>query len=77
MPGFQRNLTDSVTPFLYSNKSLMGSMLTTPAAGGGGKAALDHEHPIEPRHVAPFVALLAKEWTLQTGKADAWKPERR
>ncbi len=77
VPGFQRNLTDSVTPFLYSNKSLMGSMLTTPAAGGGGKAALDHEHPIEPRHVAPFVALLAKEWKLQTGKADAWKPERR
>jgi len=27
--------------------------------------------------VQPFVNLLAKEWTLQTGKADVWKPERR
>ena len=66
-----------MTPFLYSNKSLMGTMETTPAKGGGGKAAPDHEHPIEPRHVQPFVNLLAKEWALQTGKADMWKPERR
>ena len=44
-----------VTPFLYSNKSLMGTMETTPAKGGGGKAAPAHEHPIEPRHVQPFV----------------------
>ena len=66
-----------MTPFLYSNKSLMGTMETTPAKGGGGKAAPAHEHPIEPRHVQPFVDMLAKEWKLQTGKADVWKPERR
>ena len=75
--GFHSNLSACVTPFLYSNKSLMGTMDTTPAKGGGGKAAPDHEHPIEPRHVQPFVNLLAKEWALQTGKADVWKPERR
>jgi peptidoglycan hydrolase-like protein with peptidoglycan-binding domain len=77
VPGFQGNLSASVTPFLYSNKGLMGLGTTVPAKGSGGKAAPDHEHPIEPRHVAPFVALLAKEWTLQTGKPDVWKPERR
>ena len=75
--GFQANLSACVTPFLYSNKSLMGTMETTPAKGGGGKAAPAHEHPIEPRHVQPFVNLLSKEWALQTGKADVWKPERR
>jgi hypothetical protein len=75
--GFQLNLSACVRPFLYSNRSLMGTMQTTPAKGGGGKAAPAHEHPIEPRHVQPFVNLLAKEWTLQTGKADTWKPERR
>jgi peptidoglycan hydrolase-like protein with peptidoglycan-binding domain len=75
--GFQNNFRLSVTPFLYSNRSLMGTMQTTPAKGGGGKSAKDHEHPIEPRHVQPFVNLLAKEWALQTGKADTWKPERR
>ncbi len=75
--GFQANFGACVTPFLYSNRSLMGTMETTPAKGGGGKAAPAHEHPIEPRHVQPFVDLLAREWTLQTGKADVWKPERR
>jgi hypothetical protein len=75
--GFQANLSASVTPFLYSNKSLMGTMETTPAKGGGGKDAPAHEHPIEPRHVQPFVNMLAREWALQTGKADSWKPERR
>lgn len=75
--GFQTHLSNCVTPFLYSNKSLMGTMETTPAKGGGGKAAPAHEHPIEPRHVQPFVNLLAKEWALQTGKADKWVPERR
>jgi peptidoglycan hydrolase-like protein with peptidoglycan-binding domain len=75
--GFQANLSACVTPFLYSNRSLMGTMETTPAKGGGGKTAPAHEHPIEPRHVQPFVNLLAKEWALQTGKADTWKPERR
>jgi hypothetical protein len=75
--GFVANFAACVTPFLYSNRSLMGTMQTTPATGGGGKAAADHEHPIEPRHVQPFVNLLAKEWALQTGKADTWKPERR
>ena len=53
VPGFQGNLSISVTPFLYSSKGLMGKMLTMPAKGGGGAAAKDHEHPIEPRHVAP------------------------
>ncbi len=77
VPGFQGNLSTAVTPFLYSNRSLMGTMETTPAKGGGGKKAPDHEHPIEPRHVQPFVNLLAKEWALQTGAADIWKPERR
>ena len=77
VPGFQDNLSASVRPFLYSNRSLMGTMQTTPAKGAGGKDAPEHEHPIEPRHVQPFVNLLAKEWTLQTGKADVWKPERR
>lgn len=75
--GFQDNLSASVTPFLYSNRSLMGTMETTPAKGGGGKAAPAHEHPIEPRHVQPFIDLLAREWALQTGRADVWKPERR
>ena len=75
--GFQENFRLSVTPFLYSNKSLMGTMETTPAKGGGGLKAADHEHPVEPRHVQPFVNLIAKEWTLQTGAADVWKPERR
>ena len=75
--GFHDNYGACVTPFLYSNKSLMGTMETTPAKGGGGKAAPAHEHPIEPRHVQPFVDILAKEWKLQTGKADVWKPERR
>lgn len=75
--GFQNNFRLAVTPFLYSNKSLMGTMATTPAKGGGGLKAADHEHPIEPRHVQPYVNLLAREWTLQTGAADVWKPERR
>ncbi len=75
--GFQANQSACVTPFLYSNKSLMGTMETTPAKGGGGKGAPPHEHPIEPRHIQPFVNLLAKEWALQTGKADKWRPERR
>ncbi|ACV79186.1 peptidoglycan-binding domain-containing protein [Nakamurella multipartita] len=75
--GFQANLSACVTPFLYSNKSLMGTMETTPAKGGGGKAAPAHEHPIEPRHIQPFVDLLAREWAMQTGKADKWRPERR
>ncbi|MDT5093081.1 MAG: hypothetical protein QOH60_2444 [Mycobacterium sp.] len=77
VPGFQNNLSACVTPFLYSNRSLMGTMETTPAKGSGGKAAPAHEHPIEPRHVQPFVNLLAKEWALQTGKADKWIAERR
>lgn len=77
VPGFQNNLSDAVTPFLYSNRGLMGTMETTPAVGGGGKAAPDHEHPIEPRHVKPFVDIITREWALQNGVADAWKPERR
>lgn len=77
VPGFQGNLSASVTPFLYSNNSLMGNMTTTPARGGGGKGAPAHEHPIEPRHVQPFINILAREWTLQSGKADKWKAERR
>jgi peptidoglycan hydrolase-like protein with peptidoglycan-binding domain len=75
--GFHANFGASVTPFLYSNRSLMGTMETTPAKGSGGKAAPAHQHPIEPRHIQPFVNLLAKEWALQTGKADKWIPERR
>ena len=77
VPGFQGNLSTCVTPFLYSNRSLMGTMQTTPAKGAGGKSAPAHEHPIEPRHVQPFVNLLAREWALQTGKADKWTAERR
>ncbi|MDO9456257.1 peptidoglycan-binding protein [Nocardioides sp.] len=77
VPGFQGNLSASVTPFLYSNNGLMGNMVTTPEKGGGGAAAGAHEHPIEPRHVQPFVNILAREWALQNGKADKWTPERR
>jgi peptidoglycan hydrolase-like protein with peptidoglycan-binding domain len=75
--GFHENFRLCVTPFLYSNRSLMGTMETTPAKGDGGKGAPAHQHPIEPRHVQPYVNLLAKEWALQTGKADKWVPERR
>jgi peptidoglycan hydrolase-like protein with peptidoglycan-binding domain len=67
--GFDDNKSAAIRPFLYSNRSIMGNMQT--AAPGG------HEHPVEPRHVAPFVTVIAHEWTLQTGKADVWKPERR
>ena len=35
--GFQNNMSDAVTPFLYSNRSLMGTMDTVPASGTGGK----------------------------------------
>ena len=72
--GFQENRRLAITPFLYSNRSLMGGMETVPnvPAPPGG-----HEHPIEPRHVQPFVNMVAKEWQLQSGKADTWKPERR
>jgi hypothetical protein len=73
--GFQGNLSSAITPFLYSNRGLMGSMDTVPNKGSGGAGA--HDHPIEPRHVRPFVDLLAREWKLQTGNADVWKPERR
>jgi peptidoglycan hydrolase-like protein with peptidoglycan-binding domain len=73
--GFQNNQSDAVTPFLYSNRSLMGTMDTVPATGTGGKS--DHDHPIEPRHVQPFVDIIAREWKLQTATADLWKPERR
>jgi peptidoglycan hydrolase-like protein with peptidoglycan-binding domain len=73
--GFQGNQSDAVTPFLYSNRSLMGTMDTVPATGSGGKSA--HDHPIEPRHVQPFVDIVAREWKLQTGNPDLWKPERR
>ena len=73
--GFQNNKRLAITPFLYSNRSLMGDMATVPNKGSGGAAA--HEHPIEPRHVQPFVNILAKEWAGQTGKVDIWKPERR
>lgn len=73
--GFHGNKSAAITPFLYSNRGLMGRMETVPAKGGGGKDA--HEHPIEARHVQPFVTLLSKEWALQTGNDDVWKPERR
>jgi peptidoglycan hydrolase-like protein with peptidoglycan-binding domain len=66
---FDKKLTAAITPFLYSNRSVMGTMQT--AAPGG------HEHPLEPRHVQPFVNLIAHEWQLQSGKPDVWKPERR
>ena len=72
--GFQENQRLSITPFLYSNRSLMGGMETVDAVAAppGG-----HEHGVEPRHIKPFVDMVAKEWQLQTGKADVWKPERR
>jgi hypothetical protein len=73
--GFQGNLSAAITPFLYSNRGLMGTMDTVPNKGSDGAGA--HDHPIEPRHVRPFVDLLAREWKLQTGNADVWKPERR
>jgi hypothetical protein len=68
-PGFHGPKTDAITPFLYSSGSIMGTMVT---AGPG-----PHDHPVEPRHIRPFVAIISQERSLQSGQAEQWEPKRR
>jgi peptidoglycan hydrolase-like protein with peptidoglycan-binding domain len=56
-----------LAPFLISGKSTMAGeeAINTPADAG-------HDHPIDPRHVRPFVRLVA-----QAKGGGVWEPERR
>jgi peptidoglycan hydrolase-like protein with peptidoglycan-binding domain len=54
IPGWTSPETDAVEPFLYSNRSLMGTMdsLANPVN--------EHDHPIAERHVRHFARLVAR-----------------
>ena len=67
--GFDQNLTWSITPFLYSNKSIMGTMQMA--------ADKAHDHSVEPRHVKPFVDIVIRERTLARGAPADYQPARR
>lgn len=69
--GFTTEKTQAIEPFLYSSGSIMGTMVTAELDGA------THDHPVEPRHVRPFVDILTKERSLQSGQVEQWEPKRR
>jgi len=57
--GFDTNKSMAVEPFLSSSQSIMGTMTTVPAKRGAKVA--EHDHPIQPRHVEPFIDIIRRE----------------
>lgn len=66
------NLTRATEPFTVSNGSLMGEMTSNLARGQDLTKVAEHEHPVQPRHVASFANLLSLVFP-----GSKWKPERR
>jgi peptidoglycan hydrolase-like protein with peptidoglycan-binding domain len=72
--GFNANLSDAISPFQYSNKSIMGTMqMAEPAT----VKATGHDHSVEPRHVRPFVNIIIRERSLKSGAPVDYEPVRR
>lgn len=69
--GFTDEKTQAIEPFLYSSGSIMGTMVTAENDGA------THDHPVEPRHLKPFVDIISKEKSLQSGQPEVWEPARR
>ncbi len=65
-PGFHGPKTRAITPFLYSTGGIMGTMTTAAVPGG-------HQHPVEARHIQPFVNIIARERGLASGAAEQWE----
>ena len=59
----------SVNPFLYTNRSLMGTMAGMGNVGTPMPEVEEHEHPVQPRHARQFLELLTANrpapWTLE------------
>jgi peptidoglycan hydrolase-like protein with peptidoglycan-binding domain len=72
--GFNDHLSAAISPFLYENKSIMGTMDLASAAT---VKATGHDHSVEPRHVRPFVNIIIRERTLQSGTPVIYEPVRR
>jgi peptidoglycan hydrolase-like protein with peptidoglycan-binding domain len=72
--GFNDHLSDAITPFLYENKSIMGTMDLASAAT---VKATGHDHSVEPRHVRPFVNIIIRERALASGAPVVYEPVRR
>jgi len=73
-PGFHNMKTFAITPFLYSNQSIMGTMETAETAA---VKAVGHEHAVEPRHVKPFADIVVREKSLDRKAKEEWEPKRR
>ena len=70
--NWTENLTRATEPFTVSNGSLMGEMTSNLARGQDLSTVAEHEHPVQPRHVASFANLLSLVYP-----GSKWKPERR
>jgi hypothetical protein len=73
-PGFHNMKSIAITPFLYSNQSIMGTMETAEKAA---VKAVGHEHAVEPRHIKPFADIVIREKSLERKAKEEWEPKRR
>lgn len=67
--GFHGPKTSAITPFLYSSRGIMGTMEEAAVAG--------HGHPVEARHIQPFVNIIARERGLAAGAPEQWEAKPR
>lgn len=73
-PGFHNMKSFALTPFLYSNQSIMGTMQTAEKAA---VKAVGHEHAVEARHIKPFAEIVVREKSLERKAKENWEPKRR
>jgi peptidoglycan hydrolase-like protein with peptidoglycan-binding domain len=68
------DLTRATTPFSESNTSIMGTMQSVPDNSDAQQIAAipPHDHPVQPRHLRSFAALL-----VQAMPGTKWKTEKR
>jgi len=67
--GFHGPKTRAITPFLFSSRGIMGTMAEAAVPG--------HGHPVEARHIQPFVNIIARERSLASGVAEQWEAKPR
>jgi peptidoglycan hydrolase-like protein with peptidoglycan-binding domain len=67
--GFHGPKTRAITPFLYSSRGIMGTMEEAAVPG--------HGHPVEARHIQPFVDIISREHGLAAGAPQQWEAKPR